>query len=62
MHREFLANMQELTSCHLMVRGIHVEYGKKPPPGHKKLHIRIEGDAKSQVVACYKEIKRVIEE
>jgi hypothetical protein len=54
--------MQELTSCHLMVRGIHVEYGKKPPPGHKKLHIRIEGDAKSQVVACYKEIKRVIEE
>lgn len=46
----------------MTIRGIHIETGKRVPPGQKKLHLRIEGDSKYTVTNCYKEIKKVIED
>ena len=51
-----------MTGCRVFVRGQFVETGKKPPAGHKKLHLYIQGNSRNEVTNAYKEIQRLLEE
>lgn len=54
--------MGEITGCRVLVKGQFFEIGKKPPAGHRRLHILIEGNSKHEVQGAQKEIKRNIDE
>ena len=60
--KDFIGQIQEMTSCQVLSKGIFVEAGKKPPLGSKKQHLSIEGNDKQSVTNAANEIKRQIDE
>lgn len=56
--KDFIGQIQEMTSCQVHSKGVFVEAGKKPPLGSKKQHLSIEGTSKQNVQNAYNEIKR----
>ena len=51
-----------MTNCKIMVKGSFFEVGKKPPPGHRKLHLYMECSSRHDLSSAAKEIKRNLEE
>ena len=60
-HRDYLAEMSELFSCKVTIRGTHME-GNCKAPSSRKLHIHIEGDTPIDVFSCFEEMKKKCEE
>lgn len=60
--KEFLESMAEMTQCTVTIRGTFVEPGKKIPLGQKKIHLYIQGNAKTDVAHAYREIKKILDE
>ena len=60
--REFLKSISELTNCKILVKGTFFEAGKKPPAGHRRLHLYIESTSKHELSSAAKEIRRNLEE
>ena len=60
--REFLKSISELTNCKILVKGTFFEAGKKPPAGHRRLHLYMESSSKHELSSAAKEIKRNLED
>lgn len=56
--KDFLIQIQEISSSKVACKGQFIETGKKPPAGVKKQHLHIEGSSRQDVSAAYNEIKR----
>jgi len=59
---DYLSSIGEMTSCKVQVKGQFYEVGRKPPPGHRRLYLLVEGQSKHEVSSAVKEIKRNLEE
>lgn len=51
-----------MTNCRILVKGTYFEAGKKPPPGHKKMHLYMESSSKHELMNAAKEIRRNLED
>ena len=52
----------EMTNSRIVVKGTYFEAGKKPPPGHKRLHLYMESSSKHELLSAAKEIRRNLED
>jgi len=55
-------SVSEMTNCRILVKGTFFEVGKKPPAGHKRLHLYMESSSKHELMSAAKEIKRNLED
>ena len=55
-------SISEMTNCRILVKGTYFEAGKKPPPGHKKMHLYMESSSKHELMNAAKEIRRNLED
>jgi len=55
-------SVSEMTNCRIVVKGTHFEAGKKPPAGHKRLHLYMESSSKHELMSATKEIRRNLED
>ena len=46
----------------MVVRGVYVEGNAQPPPGEKKLHLRIQGPTQEAVAHAKIELTKIIHE
>lgn len=60
--KDFLMSVSEMTNCRIVVKGSHFEAGKKPPAGHKRLHLYMESSSKHELMSAAKEIRRNLED
>jgi len=60
--KDFLMSVGEMTNSRIVVKGTFFEAGKKPPPGHKRLHLYMESSSKHELMSAAKEIRRNLED
>lgn len=60
--KDFISQIQEISSCKVVSKGQFIEAGKKPPIGTRKQYLYVEGSSKQNVANAYNEIKRQIDE
>ncbi|KAK9809677.1 hypothetical protein WJX73_003655 [Symbiochloris irregularis] len=61
-HRDFMAQLNELTGAAVTTKGTYVAPGKPIPEGERKLYLIIEGATEEIVKNAKREIKRIIQE
>ena len=61
-HRDFMANIHEWFGCTLLVKGVHIEKGRRPNPGEVPLYLLVEGPSQIAVDKAARETLRFVEE
>ena len=44
--KDYLQSVYEMTGCKVMVKGMYIEFGRKPTAGQRRLYMYIEGTSK----------------
>lgn len=61
-NREYMESIQEWFGCKMVVRGVHVDKGRRANPGEQKLFLLVEGPTQLSVDKACREVLRYIEE
>ena len=62
--KDFVQQAIELCGSHVQisVKGTHIETGKTPGPGQKRLHLMVEASSKQEAQLAYKEVRRIVDD